>query len=35
VPGEVVDKVVALITSASPDIVERYANALAPAARSR
>jgi len=35
VPGEVVDKVVALITSASPDTVERYANALAPAARSR
>jgi hypothetical protein len=33
--GEVVDKVVRLITSASSDVVERYANTLAPAARTR
>jgi hypothetical protein len=35
VPAETVDKVVALISSAPSDVVERYARTLAPAARSR
>jgi hypothetical protein len=35
VPAETVDKVVALISSAPPDVAERYARALAPGARAR
>jgi len=35
VPAEAVDKVVALIASAPPDIAEHYAKVLSPAARTR
>ena len=35
VPGEAIDKVVALIAATAPDIAERYSQVLSPATRSR